>query len=65
MQDFAAILRAAIIKSGKSQYALAKQTGISQGRIGAFLRGGDVTLGTAGPLAAAVGLSLTPAKVKR
>lgn len=36
-QDFAALLRAAIIKSGKSQYALAKETGVSQGRISDFL----------------------------
>lgn len=60
LQDFAAIIRAAIAKSGKSQYALREETGISQGRIGAFIRGGSMRLEHASKIAAAVGLELRP-----
>lgn len=63
MQDFAAILRAAIVKSGKSQYALAKETGISQGRIGAFLRGGSMRLEHASKLSHVLGLTLSRKRV--
>lgn len=57
---FADILRAAIAKSGKSQYALAKETGISQGRIGAFIRGdsNDIRLPLFEALCGAIGLVL-------
>lgn len=55
-------LRAAIASSGKSQYRLAKETGLSQGRISTFLAGGDLTLTSAAPLAAAVGLVLAAVK---
>jgi ribosome-binding protein aMBF1 (putative translation factor) len=59
-QDFAATIRAAIAKSGKSQYALREETGISQGRIGAFINGGSMRLEHASKLAHAVGLELRP-----
>lgn len=59
MQDFAAIIRRAIKKSGKSQYALAKETGVSQGRISEFMAGNDLRLAHASKLAAAVGLKLS------
>lgn len=58
--DFAAIIRAAIVKSGKSQYALAKETEISQGRISEFMAGGGLRLDHASKLAHAVGLELRP-----
>lgn len=61
-QDFAALLRAAIIKSGKSQYALAKETGVSQGRISDFLSGKSIRLEHASNLAHAVGLVLKKRK---
>lgn len=58
MQDFAAILRRAIEKSGKSQYALAKETGVPQQRINAFMNGGGLRLEHTSALANAIGLEL-------
>ena len=57
-QDLAQQLRGAIRDSGKSQYQLAKETGLPQGQISRFLAGADILLSRAGPLAAAVGLRL-------
>lgn len=64
--DFAAILRAAIIASGKSQYELAKETEISQGRIGTFLRADDeIRSDNLSKLAHAVGLELVPRRARK
>lgn len=66
MQDFAEILRAEVKDSGKSQYALERETGISQGRIGAFLRGdtNDIRLPLFSALCRAVGIRLTLTRKK-
>lgn len=56
--DWAGQIRAATLASGKSQYRLAKETGVSQGRISTFLAGGDLSLANASALATAVGLKL-------
>ncbi len=64
--NLAEILREAIIASGKTQYALSKETGVPQSRISAFLNGGGLRLEHAGKLMDAVGVKvLTTPKRKR
>src|SRR5688572_7286769 len=64
--DLAGQLRAAVKASGKSQYRLHRETGISQSAISAFLKGRDeLKLSTAAALAAAVGLQFAPASAGR
>lgn len=56
-------LRAAIAADGRSQYQLAKDSGVPQQRINDFANGKDMGLRNAGNLAAALGIRLTrPAK---
>ncbi len=64
--DLADIIRKAIAASGKTQYALSKETGVPQSRISAFINGGGLRLEHAGSLMDAVGVKvLTPRKRKR
>lgn len=58
MQDFSAIIRAAIAKSGKTNYALGKESGVFHQRISAFMAGKDIQLANANKLANALGLTL-------
>ena len=58
MQDFSAIIRAAITASGKTNYALGKESGVAHQRIAAFMAGTDIRLETAKRLAHALGLTL-------
>lgn len=56
-------LRRAILHAGISRYALAHQSGVSEGVISNFMsRKRTVTLETAAKLAAVLELTLTPAK---
>lgn len=65
MQDFAAILRTAIEKSGKTYYALAKETGIPLTTMRQFvLCENSMGLDNAQRLAAALGLELLPKPVR-
>ena len=57
--DLSAALKAAIEKSGQSNYALSQLSGVSQSVLNRFTSGErDITLSTAGKIAAALGLSL-------
>ena len=64
--NLAKLLRAAIDRSGKSRYALAKETGVDESVINKFMGGTDIRLETAGKLMEAVGLKvLTKSKRNR
>ena len=57
--DLSAALKAAIEKSGHSNYAISQLSGVSQSVLNRFTSGErDITLSTAGKIAAALGLSL-------
>jgi len=59
-------LRRAILASGMSRYALAKQSGVSQGVISHFMnRNRGLTMETAAKLAAVLGLELRPVRGRR
>lgn len=57
-RDLAQQLRDAIRSSGRSQHELAKASGVNAGVISRFLGGTDVLMGTAGRIAAVLGVRL-------
>ena len=58
-QDLSAALKAAIEKSGQSNYAISQLSGVSQSVLNRFTSGErDITLSTAGKIAAALGAEL-------
>lgn len=57
-RDLAQQLRDAIRSSGISQHELAKKSGVNAGVISRFLSGTDVLMGTAGRIAAVLGVRL-------
>ena len=61
MPTFADKIRAAIARSGLSQYALADKSGVPQSRISGFLAGGSLRLENAEALCKVVGLDLREA----
>lgn len=62
-ETLSAQLRSAVTESGKSQYRIAKATGISQPAITRFVNGDrSISLETADKLAAYFGMSLTDPK---
>lgn len=65
MQDFAATLRRAITASGKTQLALAEESGVAQTKISRLMAGHQVDLANASKLATALGLELRPAHRRR
>lgn len=65
MQDFAAILRRAIEKSGKSQNQIAENADVPQPRLNVFMNGGGLRLEHFSKLAHAMGLRLTSNRRKR
>ena len=57
--DLSAALKRAIEKSGHSNYAISQLSGVSQSVLNRFTGGErDITLSTAGKIAAALGLEL-------
>ena len=59
--DLTAALRAAVerrITSGATEYRIAKDAAVSQIMVSRFRAGGEIKLGTAAKLAAALGLEL-------
>lgn len=58
MSDIARRLRAAIEASGKSRYALARETGVDESVINKFMGGKDIRLETAGKLMDALGMKV-------
>jgi transcriptional regulator with XRE-family HTH domain len=59
-------IRAAMVASGLTRYALSQKTGIDQGVLGRFASGKrDLTLATASRLVPALGLELGATKTKR
>lgn len=61
--DWATMIRQAVKRSGKTMYAVAKESGVSYARVHFFLAGKrDLRLGNAQRIAEAVGLELRPAK---
>jgi transcriptional regulator with XRE-family HTH domain len=62
MTDYSAALRAALVASGRSQYDLARETGVSQSLISRLLAGGSINWENGCRLAAAVGYKLKKAK---
>lgn len=64
-QDFAAIIRAAINASGKSQSELSRESGVSQPKISQFLSGRSGNLREANALAVVLGLELVPSRDRK
>lgn len=62
--DFAAIIRAAIASSGKSQYAISKESGVPQQMINRLMNGKAASIETAGKLSFFLGLELVAATKK-
>lgn len=63
--DLSAALKQAIEKSGYTNYALSQLSGVSQGVLSRFTSGErDITLDTAGKIAAALGAELKIQKQK-
>ena len=64
-QDLSAALKAAIEKSGLSNYAISQLSGVSQSVLNRFTSGErDITLSTAGKIAAALGAELRVKKAR-
>lgn len=60
------ILRSAIRRSGKTTYAIAKESGVPQPTVHRLLEdGAEPKLGTAEKLAAVVGVSLVARKLRK
>lgn len=64
--QIAAVLRDAINSDTRTQYQLAKDSGVSSTQIGRFVRDErSLTIESAGRLCAVLGLELTPIKATR
>ncbi len=57
-------LRKAILKSGKSRFQIAKETGVTEAQLCRFMQGKTLTLPSAQKLADFFGLELTKKKKK-